>query len=393
MPLFLLLNFFIAKLLGKELWDEWALFNSYLSVMVLFSMFGIKATVKYTAEHNHTPLLPNVLRDAFKLRMVVMVFFGVFIFLISTPLANLIKNPHYAPLFRIAAVLVPIVSLVEHFKGVFNGLHRIKFNFFITATEFLFKLLFAFLLLQFVTNLSSVVYGFIGGVILAALVGGFSFYQYFYKQLEPASERSFVHSLFQYSLPLFFISVGFMIATEIDTMMLGWLSEKSEVGDYGFAKQIVTKLPHISYAIAMGTMPVFAKITAENKSRMRQLFYRIVGINTVVFLFIAAGIILLSRFFILLLLGDDFEGSVLPLQILTVYVLVFSFIVFLNQLLDYQGMARKRAINLQFSLVLNIVLNYLLIPKYGAEGAAFSTSISYLPYLFLNLSDVRKILN
>ncbi len=393
MPLFLLLNFFIAKLLGKDLWDEWSLFNSYLSVMVLFSMFGIKATIKYVAEHNHTPLLRNVLDDAFKLRLGVMCFFGVFIFLISTPLANGINNPHYAPLFKIAAILVPIVSFVEYFKGVFNGLHRIKYNFFITATEFLFKLLFAVLLLRYVTNLSSVVYGFIGAVILAALVGGFSFYKYFYTQLDRTSEQSFISELFRYSLPLFLISVGFMIATEIDTMMLGWLSEKSEVGDYGLAKQIVTKLPHVSYAIAMGTMPVFAKITAENRARMRQLFYRIIGLNTAIFLVVAAGILLLSRFFILLLLGEDFEGSVLPLQILTVYVLVFSFIVFLNQLLDYQGMARKRAINLQFSLILNIVLNYLLIPEYGAEGAAFSTSISYLPYLLLNLSDVRKILN
>jgi O-antigen/teichoic acid export membrane protein len=44
-------------------------------------------------------------------------------------------------------------------------------------------------------------------------------------------------------------------------------------------------------------------------------------------------------------------------------------------------------------MALNIILNILLIPKYGAIGASIATSIAYTPYVILNWLEVRKILN
>ena len=91
-----------------------------------------------------------------------------------------------------------------------------------------------------------------------------------------------------------------------------------------------------------------------------------------------------------MIFGKEYLGSVLPLQILTFYIICFSFSIFLSSLLDYQGKAKKRAVNLSFTLIANIILNYILIPPYGAIGAAIATSTSYLPYIILNFIEVRK---
>jgi len=44
-------------------------------------------------------------------------------------------------------------------------------------------------------------------------------------------------------------------------------------------------------------------------------------------------------------------------------------------------------------MVLNIILNLILIPRYGAVGASIGTSIAYLPYVILNWLECKKVLD
>ena len=44
-------------------------------------------------------------------------------------------------------------------------------------------------------------------------------------------------------------------------------------------------------------------------------------------------------------------------------------------------------------MLISVALNFLWIPKYGAAGAAFSTSLAYAPYIFFNWLEVRDVLN
>ncbi|MFH1848549.1 MAG: polysaccharide biosynthesis C-terminal domain-containing protein, partial [Candidatus Omnitrophota bacterium] len=111
-----------------------------------------------------------------------------------------------------------------------------------------------------------------------------------------------------------------------------------------------------------------------------------------IFVPIIAGILLFADKFTLLVYGNDFAGSAAILRILTLYVACFSFSIYFSSLLDYQGLARKRAVALSFSTALNIALNFVLIPRYGAAGAAIATTVSYLPYLALNGLEARRVL-
>jgi O-antigen/teichoic acid export membrane protein len=82
---------------------------------------------------------------------------------------------------------------------------------------------------------------------------------------------------------------------------------------------------------------------------------------------------------------------VVPLQILTVWVVLSSFNQFFNALLDYQGRASRRARNFILTIILAIGLNLVLIPRFGAVGAALSTTAAFLPYVVLNMFEVREI--
>jgi O-antigen/teichoic acid export membrane protein len=386
-------NIFLARFLGVERLGLWSFFLGILSIILLLSYGGINASAtKYIAEHNKTSNLRNVLKSSFKIRVLFSLIFSALLLFLYKPLIILIGRPELENLFLWAVPLVFLSGLTEYLKAVFTGLHRNKYNFIINFIEYGLKLILLVCFLMFSNNLISVVNSYSLALFITVAVGFYLFYFNFYKDLKYSNEN-FDRNIFKYSIPLFFISMGFWMATELDVVMIGFIKGNYEVGIYSVAKEIIIKLPHIALAISMGTMPLFAKINTENKEALKKLFYKLLKINTIIFGSIAFLLIFFSWFFIPLFYGKNYAGSVLPLQLLTPYLVMFSYSIFLSSFLDYRGLAKKRAINLSIAIILNIVLNFILIPQYGASGAAIATSISYAPYVFLNWIEVKKALS
>lgn len=391
--LLMTLNVYLARILGVEDFGIWSFLFSIISAIFLISNFGINSSGKFIAQYNNTEELKNVLNNSLKFRLLLSSIFALSIFIFSKTISDLVGHPEFEILFQYSAPLVFSMGFLEYLKTAFMGLHRIKYNFIVSVLEFGFKFIFVIVLFQFSSGLISIVNAFSLASFLAVLIGlGLLYFKFYIKTSGSKKNITSISDIFKYGIPLFFTSLGSVIATEIDTIMLGLYSTNYEVGIYAVGKNIVNILPQISLAIAMGTMPVFAKIDRNNKAELKELFYRIMKINTWLMVIITLGILLLSGFLIPLIFGVKYAQAVLPLQILTLFLVNRSFLIFLNQFLDYQGLAKKRLFNSLISMVLNIVLNMLLIPRYGALGASIATSIAYTPYVILNWLEVRKIL-
>lgn len=389
---FVALNILLARLLGLEKFGVWSFFYSIISIIALISYFGLNASSrKYIAQYNDTNELADVLKTSLRLRIIFSFCFSTFLLIAYKPLASLFGRPELDFLFLAAVPFVFFSGLVEYFKDVFQGLHRLKYNFFITTAEYSLKLLITFTVFAFTSNIVSIVYSFAFSLFAASAIGSYFFYR-FYNRVKGTTNQKFAISILKYSVPLFFVMIGFAVATEIDTVMLGYLSTNSEVGIYSVAKQLIVKLPHISFAIALGSMPVFAKLNDQNREELNKLFNRLMKTNTILFGSIGTLILATSWFFIPLLFGRQYIDSVVPLMILVVFLICYSYSIFLSYFLNYQGKATRQAINLSLTIALNVGLNFILIPNYGASGAAMATSISYGPYILLNWLEVRRTL-
>jgi len=392
--LFFMLNVYLARKLGVNQFGVWSFFFSVLTIIMLISYLGINTSVKkFIAQYNKTEYITSVIRDSIKLRLVFSILFALILFIIAKPVANIINRPELAPLFTLASPLVILATFTEFLKRVFEGLHRIKFNLIINILEFGLKLAIVAWLFQVSVSLSNIINSYLIATFFASTTGIILLYLNFYKPARNQKTINFSKKILKYSIPLLVINLGFLIATEVDTFLLGMLSTNEQVGLFAVAKQIANKLPHISTAIAMGTMPIFAKLNDQNRKKLKKLFYQLLKLNALIYGVIAGIIIGLSWWFMPLIFGENFQGSALPLQILVIYTVGFSFSILLSNFLNYQGLAKKRAINLTITVILNIGLNCFLIPRYGAVGAAIGTSVSYLPYVILNWLEVKSVLD
>lgn len=162
----------------------------------------------------------------------------------------------------------------------------------------------------------------------------------------------------------------------IDQVMLDSMAGRAELGAYAVSVNFVEML-YFFAPIMMGALyPMLIKVWG-GKSGQR---YKVVhGLATILLLFsLAISIALaLSSFILVPIVWDVGAESILgPLQVLLLGVPI----VFLRALLSKLIIIDEKyslSVMINFTaLILNIAINYFLIPEYGGIGAAISTVLS-----------------
>ena len=174
----------------------------------------------------------------------------------------------------------------------------------------------------------------------------------------------------------------------IDQFVLAYVRSPTDVGYYGIGVTIVGLLLKISEAT--GTV-IFPRLAASDRRQAQIATTRVVRHT----LFITAlGVLALwiaGPIGIPLLYGHKFDQAIMPMVILLPGALMMS----LYQLLTRSFTSdAKQEINIfaaVTALVLNVILNFLLDPRFGASGAAMANGISYgTAALILLVAFVRE---
>ena len=184
-------------------------------------------------------------------------------------------------------------------------------------------------------------------------------------------------ALLRDSWPLMLAGLAVMIYTRIDQIMLGEMLGAPEVGNYTVAVKISELWYFLPVIIGNSIFPS----TVEAKLRSEKLYYQRLqsafNLMVLVSVAIALPVALMSGWIVNLLYGDDYKaaGAILAIN---VWAGVF---VSLGIASSYWLLSENlQILNFYRTIVgafVNIILNYLLIPKYGTQGAAFATLVSY----------------
>ncbi len=182
------------------------------------------------------------------------------------------------------------------------------------------------------------------------------------------------------------------VYTHVDNVMLGLMTTQTDVGYYGAAVKIKTilvsvitalgavLLPRASYYVEQGNMEEFRRIT-------RKAMNFVVTAATPFFLYF----IFFAREGILLLSGDAYEGSVLPMQFIMPTVLLIGVTNILGiQILVPTGREKIVLYSVTAGAVIDVIINALLIPRIRAAGAAAGTTVAETMVLIVQVYAMRK---
>ncbi len=190
------------------------------------------------------------------------------------------------------------------------------------------------------------------------------------------------------SFPTIFHGLSLIILAQSDRIMLTSMIGATETGVYSLVYNF-SMLASIFIAAAEGIwIPWFTK-------KMMERSIKEINKNVVVYIDIIStiivGIMLVSPEVLRILAPSTYWHG----EVIIPIIIMSNFIIFLYSLYvnieHFHKNTKHIAINTLVAAVLNIVLNYLLLPYYGMIGAAFTTLISYTVSLVLHYLYSRKL--
>jgi len=176
--------------------------------------------------------------------------------------------------------------------------------------------------------------------------------------------------LWSVTVPFALAGIFSRVYSYIDSIMISKLISESAVGLYGVAYKIAFAFQFLPMAFAAALYPAMSETYITDRKKLGMLMTVSLNYLMLIAVPIAFGVATLAREFILLLYGPEFLGSVLPLQILMAS-LIFAYLYWPGGSL--LNACDRQALNttvMGATMVLNIVLNAVLIPRIGLTGAA-----------------------
>jgi PST family polysaccharide transporter len=190
-------------------------------------------------------------------------------------------------------------------------------------------------------------------------------------------------TLLKESWPLILSGVTIMIYMRIDQIMLGQMVGDKAVGLYSAATRISEVWYFIPTAIVSSVAPAIYAAKEVNEALYYQRIKQLIRILVLISLLISVPMSLMSGKLITILFGNGYAeaGKILAIHI---WASLFVFMgVATSPWFIAEGLTEFSFHRTLIGAVVNVVLNFLLIPSYGGIGAAIATVIAYAIAAFL----------
>src|SRR5271166_2363225 len=170
-----------------------------------------------------------------------------------------------------------------------------------------------------------------------------------------------------------------MAFNSIDLLMLGAMSNAEQVGLYSAAYRLLNQVLVTYYLFTNVLYPRLARQTIEDRVRMLRPRFLLPLFGTGAVL--AMGLAMVRRGLLTIFFGHQFVAAASLLLVLA-WCLPLDFLTsYLSNAYVAWGMEKRVLLCTTGAAAIDILLNLIFIPVYGAKAAAVNTVISYLIFL------------
>ncbi|WP_457571126.1 flippase [Desulfovulcanus sp.] len=384
----------VTRAIGASAWGIFALSLTVLQVSSLLGRIGLDtAVLRFVAGYAAQGKWLSVKKIYLKI-LGISVLFSLFVaallFFVSPYISeNVFRKEYLAFYFRIASIgLVPFV-LFSITKESIRGLKKIKeYAFFNNISVYLFSFIFCFVLFLFYKENYVPVVSYVASLCISLLISVF----FLLKTLNFLANSStmtcccFRHydcavsykNIMFVSIPMLLSSSLFFLMQWADTIMIGIFCTENDVGVYTVSLKIATATSIGLSAINSIAAPKFAEFWGK---RDVDGLGRIARQSTRLIFFSSLPILLffwVAPSYVLGIFGSEFKTGKVSLMILTFAQFVNAISGSVGYILNMTGKEKMVFRIISISIVVNVLLNFFLIPRFGINGASFASLVSIM---------------
>ena len=211
-------------------------------------------------------------------------------------------------------------------------------------------------------------------------------------------KRPILVNIKQYIKPIIILlipSFAVKIYTQMDKIFVEHFCGLMEVGYYENSEKIISISLVLITALSTVMLPRMANLSAENKKEeFNSLFQKVMAVTIWLTIALMFGIIGISDNFVLLYLGENFSSCIVLVIVLAITIpfkgcaeiIRRGYII--PQKCDY-----IYVISVFSGAGVNIIINFLLVPYYGAIGAAVGTVMAEAMVFFIQAWKIKEDIN
>ncbi|MFH1257796.1 MAG: flippase [Candidatus Micrarchaeota archaeon] len=392
--------FYVFRLLVARLgYEEYGTFSLALGVFDIINaiaLLGVGLAIqKMVAEQrvsNNNSRINELIYSGLKVVLVSGTFFALLVFIFAEEISvGFFHNPGLTQVLQVIAAAVPFYAMTSVLFGVFRAYEKVKYEIFTKQfVESSLKLGMTVIFLYFGFKLMGIAIAYLAATIVSFLLAAYFMVHKTHNFLGMRGNRKGAErEILAFSLPLMFAGIVYTLLAWTDVFFLGHFRTSAEVGIYNAALPTAALLITIPIALNMVFLPISTGLIAARKNEEFRKIYSILakwsfGANFAIFTAFA----FFGKQVLRVLFGYQYEIAALPLQILAFGYLCYS--VFFNSadVLSALSKPRKVLMHMVIAAIVNLLLNYNLVPEFGVSGAALSTSASLILFGGLNVLTV-----
>lgn len=298
-------------------------------------------------------------------------------------------DPQTIFLIFIAITTLIIESMTGIMQSAFVAVEKIKYTTIIRILRVIVRTVITLIFLYLGYKAKEVLLAFL-------LAQGFSFilhliyYELKIQRIHIKLSKSKAWNIVKKGLPFGIATVFITIYFKIDITMLSKMQGEVAVGIYSAAYTLLETLYYLPIALSTALLPSAAKLYKTNKKKLKHICEQASRFLFVISIPLAFGATLLAEKVILLVYGQEYIQSAAALKVL-IWTVIPSFYTYILGLVLVSSNNEKAGMYITgFAALINIVINYYLIPLYSFNGAAIATIITEVVLMGTNYIVVGK---
>ena len=361
----------IVSRLGSENYGLISLAFAVVGILSIFTSigldFGITRYISYYKNKNDLPRLKGTFFSAFKISFVLSIIFSMILFFSSNFISiNLFHNQNLSILLKVFSLVLIFQSVRKIITETIRAFQKINYYVIsLNIVEPVVNLLLTLIFIYLGYSLTGISIAYVSAVFISLAISIYflekKVFPIFTSKIASIYENK---ELISYSWPLMFSTALARFIVWTDILFLGFYKTASDVGIYNTAIPTAQLLLIAPTAILNLFVPIITELIAKNNPDEIKGIYQ----TTTKWIFF------------------------INFPIFLIFIMNSNPILFASRyMLDSLKKTKFILLNTIIVTLLNIILNLILIPKYGILGAAIATALTISLFGIINWIKVYNI--
>jgi len=389
---------YLARSTSIEFYGFFYSVIAFFSLLLVFTNFGLnQAMIKYIPEFLAKKNLSN-LKGSIYLTFFIHTITYLAVGLLSIVFSGFLAQkyfgvPQYQSLVIIYGIYFILTPVLFLWYNLSKGFQKMNYYSFTETLQNVILLVGTFIMIRFGFGLYAPFYAQLFVIVMPILFIPFFIKKFFpdFFKVKANLSKYLTKKLFVFGGSSIIIVFSVVIFSNVDTFLLTLFMSLKDVGLYQAAYPTTKILSKFTFSLTIVLLPLVSELWTRNKkSLLMDGVSSLYKYGSIIFIPISFTMMVFPEIILRLLFGAEFEPASAVLRILSLAALINVSGSINGSILSGIGKPLITGKIFIVAAIINIILDIILIPLIGINGAAIGTLIAYIYISFMSFVYMKR---